>query len=104
MVIRARCADGVRGVFPTVTYPSHTTLITGAMPARHGIYYNSPFEPGGQTGRWYWEADAIRVPTLWDAVREAGTRNDVADRLQLNAGSNDSPSRLSRELNIGKCM
>src|SRR5882757_8035431 len=29
-------ANGVRGVLPTVTYPSHTTLITGASPARHG--------------------------------------------------------------------
>ncbi|MGD8328433.1 MAG: ectonucleotide pyrophosphatase/phosphodiesterase [Acidobacteriota bacterium] len=65
-------ADGVRGVFPTVTYPSHTTIITGAMPARHGIYYNEPFDPDGQTGRWYWEEDLIRVPTLWDAVRTAG--------------------------------
>jgi len=65
-------ADAVRGVYPTVTYPSHTSMITGALPARHGIFYNSPFEPGGQTGRWYWEASAIQVPTLWDAVHEAG--------------------------------
>ena len=27
-------ADGVIGVTPTVTYPSHTTMITGVMPAR----------------------------------------------------------------------
>ena len=65
-------ADAVRPVFPSVTYPDHTTIVTGALPARHGIYYNSPFEPEGQTGRWYWEADSIRVPTLWDAVRDAG--------------------------------
>ncbi|HEV2763582.1 MAG TPA: alkaline phosphatase family protein, partial [Pyrinomonadaceae bacterium] len=31
-------AEGVVGVYPTVTYPSHTTLVTGARPARHGIY------------------------------------------------------------------
>jgi hypothetical protein len=65
-------AEGVRGVFPTVTYPTHTTLVTGALPARHGVYYNTPFEPEGQTGRWYWEEAAIQVPTLWDAVRAAG--------------------------------
>lgn len=65
-------ARGVRGVFPTFTYPSHTTLVTGALPARHGIYYNSPFEPAGQTGRWYWEESAIEVPTLWDAVTASG--------------------------------
>ena len=29
-------ADGVEGVIPTVTYPSHTTLITGVWPATHG--------------------------------------------------------------------
>jgi len=65
-------ARGAHGVYPSVTYPSHTTILTGALPARHGIYYNSPFEPAGETGRWYWEADAIRLPTLWDLVREAG--------------------------------
>ncbi len=65
-------AEAVRTVFPSVTYPAHTTMITGVHPARHGIVYNSPFEPGGQTGRWYWEASAIRAPTLWDAARNAG--------------------------------
>lgn len=65
-------ARAVRPVFPSVTYPDHATIVTGALPARHGIVYNSPFEPGGQTGRWYWEADSFRVPTLWDAVRAAG--------------------------------
>jgi hypothetical protein len=65
-------AHAVRGVFPSLTYPAHTTIVTGALPARHGILFNEPFEPRGQTGRWYWEASAIRVPALWDAVRAAG--------------------------------
>ncbi len=63
---------GVTGVFPSVTYPSHTTVITGFPPAKHGIYYNAPFEPEGQTGRWYWENELIKVPTLWHAVRRDG--------------------------------
>lgn len=79
-------AMGVRGVFPSVTYPSHTTLITGATPARHGIYYNSPFEPGGQTGRWYWEADSIRVPTLFSALRKAG-RTSAAVMWPVSVGA-----------------
>lgn len=65
-------ARGVNGIFPTVTFPSHTTLITGVKPATHGIYYNAPFEPQGPTGRWYWEFKAIESPTLWEAVRKAG--------------------------------
>src|SRR5687768_8246301 len=30
-------ASGVIGVLPSVTYPSHTSLITGVLPAQHGI-------------------------------------------------------------------
>ncbi len=65
-------AQGVYGIFPSVTFPSHTTLVTGALPADHGILYNTPFLPGEATGEWYWYADAIKVPTLWDIVHEAG--------------------------------
>lgn len=64
-------AKGVRSVFPSVTYPAHATMITGALPARHGIVNNSPFEPEGETGRWYWETEAIQGRTLWDAAAAA---------------------------------
>ncbi len=65
-------AERARSVFPSLTYPAHTTIVTGVMPGRHGVLYNHPFEPGGQTGRWTWEEELIAVPTLWDAAREAG--------------------------------
>ena len=68
-------ATGARGVYPSVTYPTHTSIITSVMPDRHGIHYNSPFEPDGPTGRWYWEEREILTPTLWDAVRSAGGTN-----------------------------
>lgn len=65
-------AEEMQPVFPSVTYPDHTSMITGATPARHGIYANTPFEPLGITGRWNWEYSKIKVPTLFDAVRKAG--------------------------------
>lgn len=66
-------ATGVRGVTPTVTYPSHTTLVTGVSPSVHGILNNSPFDPMGTNANgWYWYAEDIRVPTLWDAAGQAG--------------------------------
>jgi predicted AlkP superfamily pyrophosphatase or phosphodiesterase len=75
--LRAFMADGVyagavRGVLPTLTYPSHTTLLTGASPARHGIVDNTTFDPllRNQHG-WYWYAEDIKVPTLWDAAAAA---------------------------------
>jgi predicted AlkP superfamily pyrophosphatase or phosphodiesterase len=66
-------ADGVVGVAPTVTYPSHTTLMTGVWPAEHGILSNTTFDPLRKNlGGWYWYASAIRVPTLWGAAGKAG--------------------------------
>ncbi len=66
-------ADGVEGVVPTVTYPSHTTLMTGVWPAKHGIYANTTFDPlQDNLQGWYWYAEDVRVPTLWDAAARAG--------------------------------
>jgi predicted AlkP superfamily pyrophosphatase or phosphodiesterase len=66
-------ATGVRGVLPSVTYSSHTTLVTGVSPKTHGIPTNRPFDPlGRHSGIWYWYADEIRVPTLWQAAAKAG--------------------------------
>jgi predicted AlkP superfamily pyrophosphatase or phosphodiesterase len=68
-------ASGVRGVLPTLTYPSHTTLLTGASPAKHGIYGNTTFDPLLRNERgWYWYAEDIKVPTLWDAAAAAHLR------------------------------
>lgn len=66
-------ASGVTGVLPTLTYPSHTTLITGAAPARHGITANNSFDPMQiNQGGWTWYASNIQVPTLWEAAAKAG--------------------------------
>jgi predicted AlkP superfamily pyrophosphatase or phosphodiesterase len=66
-------ASGVRNALPTVTYPNHTTLITGVWPAKHGIANNLTFDPQQQNmGGWYWYAEDIKVGTLWDAVHNSG--------------------------------
>lgn len=66
-------ADGVVGVAPTVTYPSHTTLMTGVWPAEHGILSNTTFDPLHKNmSGWYWYASQIQVPTLWEAAGKAG--------------------------------
>lgn len=65
-------AEGVNSVFPTVTFPNHTTMITGVRPDKHGIYYNNPFDPKSSSSEWHWYSDAIKSKTLWDAVHQAG--------------------------------
>lgn len=65
-------AKGMRPVVPSVTYPDHITMITGALPATHGIYYNSPFGEKGWEDGSYSQYSQIKSPTLWEAVKKAG--------------------------------
>ncbi|MBS1815954.1 MAG: alkaline phosphatase family protein [Acidobacteria bacterium] len=66
-------AEGVIGVLPTVTFPSHTTMVTGVWPAEHGIPNNHSFDPLGQhPDDWPSYFNRIKVPTLWQAAHEAG--------------------------------
>ncbi len=69
----AWAARGVVSVYPSLTYPAHTTIVTGATPRRHGIFGNNLFEapPAPQTGAAHWFARDIRADTLWDAARRA---------------------------------
>ena len=66
-------SPGLRGVMPTVTFPSHTTMVTGRDPGDHGIIANEIFDPEQRLNRaWYWYAESIKAPTLWDAAKSAG--------------------------------
>ena len=68
-------AEGVVGVLPTVTFPAHTTLITGVEPAVHGIVDNLIFDPEARSGSaWNWYASSIRTTTLPMAVRARGLK------------------------------
>jgi len=72
LVAHGLYATSVRNALPTVTYPNHTTLITGVWPQKHGIVNNLTFDPlQTNMAGWYWYSKDIKVPTLWDAVHEA---------------------------------
>lgn len=63
-------AEGVIGVTPTVTFPSHTTMITGVAPAVHGIVDNRIVDPEGRSrGGWFWYAREVQAPSLLGAAR-----------------------------------
>jgi len=65
-------AQGVNSVFPSMTYPSHTTIVTGVQPAKHGIFYNNMFTPDGAQQQPYWQDSSIHVKTIWKAAKEKG--------------------------------
>jgi predicted AlkP superfamily pyrophosphatase or phosphodiesterase len=73
--LRALASEGsharaAESVFPTLTYPSHASIVTGVRPARHGVLFNTlPQADAGS--RWYEEAADLRVPPLWAWARSA---------------------------------
>lgn len=78
MMTEGAVARSLTSVWPSSTYPAHTTMVTGVLPAKHGIVNNVVFDPYGKNdGGWYWYATDIRVPTLWDAARAQNV--DVAN-------------------------
>ncbi|RPD96669.1 alkaline phosphatase family protein [Aureibaculum marinum] len=64
--------NGVNGIFPTVTYPSHTTLVTGVGPDKHGVYYNTEIDDKGQSRNWIYDFSSIQEQTLWEVAKEKG--------------------------------
>jgi predicted AlkP superfamily pyrophosphatase or phosphodiesterase len=74
MKLEGAYADGVEGIYPSVTYPAHTTLVSGVRPAKHGIVQNrifeAPTEP--QTRDWYFFSKDLKSETLWTLSKKAG--------------------------------
>jgi arylsulfatase A-like enzyme len=60
-------SQGVIGVVPTITWPSHTTIITGVDPVVHGILGN--WRPPGER---YLDYAQIKSPNLIGAAHQAG--------------------------------
>ncbi len=75
LVAGGASSDGALSVFPTVTYPSHTSMVTGVVPAKHGIVSNLAFDPLEQNyDAWRWYAEDIKRETIYGAAEKAGYR------------------------------
>jgi predicted AlkP superfamily pyrophosphatase or phosphodiesterase len=63
-------AGAVESVFPSTTGPAHATILTGVRPARHGIAFDTVWDPAFQRTGGYTHASDVRAPALWTATRE----------------------------------
>lgn len=70
LMTEGQWARGVEGQVPTVTWPSHTTLISGVGPDVHGIKGNR--RPKSEGGEYYWSARLLHARTLLDSLHDAG--------------------------------
>ena len=80
-------AKGMRPVNPTVTWPNHTSMVTGVTPSRHGVLFNGMLfrSPGAQprTEPWRDKKEMVRARTLYDAVHEKGMTTAQVDWVAI---------------------
>lgn len=68
------CAQirGVRTIYPSITYPSHTSILTGCRPGTHGILDNNPWNTQGINEGWNVDSRLIQAEDLFAAAKRAG--------------------------------
>lgn len=73
-------ASGMRASLPTVTWPNHTTLVTGVQPGKHGVLGNHVLDRA--TGEpvpfmidpVYNKEEIVKAPTIYDLAKSTGLR------------------------------
>ncbi len=71
VLTRGSLAPKVRTIYPSLTYPCHTTIVTGRSPKNHGIIDNTLIQPGRHSPDWNWFRSKISGTTLYDEAKKA---------------------------------
>lgn len=73
-------AEKMKAVLPTVTWPNHTTLVTGVTPGKHGVVGNTYLDrKTNEVVPLIWDPlfdkeQIIKVPTIYDVAKAAGLK------------------------------
>ena len=88
-LIRQGVTARMTTINPTVTWPNHTTLVTGVRADEHGLLVNGSLVP---TGTWppikvdpmVDKVKMVHVPTVYDAAHAAGLTTAQIDWVAIN--------------------
>jgi predicted AlkP superfamily pyrophosphatase or phosphodiesterase len=77
-------ADAMTVSNPSITWPTHTTLITGVTPQKHGVLFNGLLVRQGagkppKLEPWVDNSKLVVVPTLYDVAHAAGLTTAESD-------------------------
>jgi predicted AlkP superfamily pyrophosphatase or phosphodiesterase len=105
-------AKSMQTVNPTVTWPNHTTMITGVEPAQHGVIFNglltrpAPDVPP-VVEPWRDKDLMVHAPTVYDAAHQAGLTTAQVDWVAIFNAKNidwkfaevpDPAGRIEKEM------
>lgn len=68
----ASFCKNVHSVYPSNTYPCHSSISTGMYPMNHGVVSNTLLEINQKIPAWNWTRDRIKVDTFYDAAMRKG--------------------------------
>lgn len=107
----ATARDGMRPVNPTVTWPNHTSMVSGVGAARHTLLFNGLLirEPGvpPRIEPWRDRTEMVRARTIYDVAHERGLTTAQVDWVAIQnaptitwefAERPDPDSRIPREM------
>ena len=82
-------AEGMRTVNPAVTWPNHTSMVTGVSPARHGLLMNGMPVRGGEgkplrVEPWVPKHELVLAPTVYDLAHAAGLTTAEVDWVAIH--------------------
>ena len=86
-------ADAMIPINPTVTWPNHTTLITGVDAAVHHVMANGEIEfptpgAGPAVKPWVPKDELVHARTLYDALAEKGLTTGQVDWVAIYSANN----------------
>lgn len=81
-------ATGMTVVNPAVTWPNHTTMVTGVHPAKHGVLFNGMLMRGGPKGTlrvepWRDKREMVQGDTVYDLAHRAGMGTAQVDWVAI---------------------
>lgn len=81
-------AKALLPVNPVVTWPNHTTMVTGVRPAVHGVMWNGLLLRDGEgpprVEQWRAKNELVRAPTVYDAAHAAGLTTAEVDWVAIH--------------------
>lgn len=71
LLAKGSYAVATESVFPSETIPAHATMITGTLPADHGVISDCPFDEKGAapSEKPYKSAGELKTDTIWELAR-----------------------------------
>ena len=78
--------DGMTNINPTVTWPNHTTMVTGVDASKHGVLYNGlpVISPGSvKIEPWVPKSQLVLAPTVYDLAHARGMKTAEVDWVAI---------------------